>query len=309
MRRIRFEGNPIFIGGDGRSGTTLLSLVLNAHPDLAVGPELHFNGPDDLGPCVLECARLLAAGDERAFGKGLKAHPELKKGVQFAKRCHRFGIGFEELADLIDEAQRRTGTRLARFEHRCVLIDLIGQRRCEATGKQSWGIKTMREIAALKKYADLWPKARFIHIIRDGRDVAASQMTEHGTWGYDDVELAARTWSKLIRQVRKESGRAPVLEIRYEDLVRTAEATVRRTLEFLDVAWDDAVLRHSEAEQPLLENPYNHPSTAAVSQPINESAIGRYARDLTPDQIDAFNRIAGDELRAFEYAIDPVESR
>ena len=310
MARIRFEGAPIFIGGDGRSGTTLLSLVLNAHPMLAVGPELHFKGPENLGPYALRCAQLLADGDERAFGNGLKLHPDLKKGMQFVKRCHRYGIGFQELIGLIEEAIRLTGgSKLDRFEHRCVLIDLIGRRRCETTGRRHWGIKIMREIGDLAAYGNLWPDARFLHIIRDGRDVAASQMTEHGTWGYGDIAEAARSWTKLMQQVQRHVGRAPLLELRYEELVHDSEATVRRVLTFLDVPWDPAVLHHTEAAQPLFDNPYNHPSIEQVVRPINESAIGRYRRDLTPDQIECFNRIAKRELAAHGYETEPAPTR
>lgn len=297
------QSNPIFIGGDGRSGTTLLSLILNSHPDLTVGPELHFNGPENLGPCVLECAQLLADGDERVFGKGIKENPHLKKGVQFAKRCHRFGLSFELLSILINQSMEETNSRLAAFSDRCHLINSIGEARRLDTSGTRWGIKIMREIGAIKKYTKCWKNAQFIHIVRDGRDVAASQMKEHGGWGYADVKQAAKTWSTLLRRVKKELGVKSVIEIRYEDLVLQPRETTERLTEFLGCEWDSQMLNHSDMQHSLYENPYNHPSINSVVKPINDSAIGRHTQDLTPEQIGAFNKIASRELINFNYDV------
>ena len=303
-RSETFKSNPIFIGGDGRSGTTLLSVMLDSHPDLVVGPELHFNGPKNLGPEILECLELLINNDPRAFGKGLKENLQFKLGVQFAKRCHRFGIEFTELHALVRGAMRKTDSELSRFEHRCVLIDAIGERNRKRRKKRGWGIKVMREIRHIRAYADLWPQARFIHLIRDGRDVAASQLKEHGTWGYNQIQDAARGWVDLIKKTRANGGDFRVLETRYEDLVLRTEKTVRKILDFLGLPWSGQVLHHTDVDHSLFYNPYNHPSIDSVTQPVNDSAIGRHRRDLTQTQIASFNKIAGDYLREFEYPLD-----
>lgn len=297
-----FQGDPIFIGGDGRSGTTLLSVVLDSHPLLVVGPELHFGGPENLGPYVLECCELIVKGDPRVFGAGLKENPRLKLGVQFAKRCHRFGIPFEVVMDLVREQMARTRSDLRRFEDRCVLIDALGEWRRAQTGSSRWGIKIMREIGKIPQYASLWPRAQFVHIIRDGRDVAASQMAEHGTWGYGSIREAAKSWAGMIDAVRKHARKHPVHELRYEDLVGDPEPTLRRLVEFLGVPWDPALLRHQEVEHSLMENPYHHPSIKSVVKPINTSAVGRYLRDLSAEQIEQFERLAGGHLRDLGYA-------
>jgi hypothetical protein len=61
--REPLRSDPILIGGENRSGTTLASVVLDSHPDLVVGPELDFVEPENLGPYVLESCDLLLAGD------------------------------------------------------------------------------------------------------------------------------------------------------------------------------------------------------------------------------------------------------
>jgi hypothetical protein len=294
-------GAPIFIGGDGRSGTTLLSVVLDSHSDLVVGPELHFSGPKNLGPYVKKCAKLLACGDPSVFGKGLKENPDLKLGVQFAKRCHRFGIEFSELVKLIDEAVSETTGNLDGFDQRCVLINKIGELRRIRTQKARWGIKIMREIKTLHKYNKIWPGAQFIHIIRDGRDVAASQLIEHGTWGYADIEKAAKGWVNLIRTARKQASDHNYFEISYEDLVRDTEVTLVRLMEFLGLPLERAMLKHSVVDHTLFDNAYNHASISQVVKPINSSSVGRFREDLSVEQQEIFWDIAGSMLDELGY--------
>ncbi|MGY4601288.1 hypothetical protein ACVWXL_009034 [Bradyrhizobium sp. GM22.5] len=63
-----FSTSPVLLGGDNRSGTTLLSVVLDSHRDLVVGPEIDFLEPPNLGPHVLDATDLLAANDPRVTG-------------------------------------------------------------------------------------------------------------------------------------------------------------------------------------------------------------------------------------------------
>lgn len=58
-----FSTSPVLLGGENRSGTTLLSVVLDSHADLVVGPEIDFLEPPDLGPHILGATDLLAAND------------------------------------------------------------------------------------------------------------------------------------------------------------------------------------------------------------------------------------------------------
>lgn len=306
MSREKVDGHalgPIFIGGDGRSGTTLVSVVLNAHPDLAVGPELHFRGPRDLGPYVVRCLELLLVDDPRTRGKGLKENPELRAGVQFAKRCARFGLSFEQQLKAVRGVMEEQGDEIASFESRARLISLLGETAADRKGASQWGIKIMRDIGAAKKYAKEWPSGRFLHVVRDGRDVAASQMREHGTWGYSDIEEAAKAWVKLLDTVDAQSRRVPIHQFSYESLVDQPGLTLEGICEFLEIGWSELMLRHVEVEQPLFDEPYGHPSATAAAQPINPSSIGRFRRDLSAEEIRTFEGIAGQKLIDLDYEL------
>jgi hypothetical protein len=286
-----FQSAPIFVGGDGRSGTTLLSLILDSNSELVVGPELHFRGPANLGASCVEACDLLINSDPRARNPELRNFPQIRGPVQFVRRCHRFGVSFDDLKRIINEQRACRGNELESFVDRCHLIEAIGQLKIAQTDKRRWGIKIMRDIGRPDRYAALWPNAQFIHIIRDGRDVAASQMREHGTWGYSDIEVAARAWVRLIENARSHSRGLSYMEIRYEDLVSDLERSVRAICEFAGVEFEPVMLDHSSAHHSLFENPYNHPSYKQAAQPVNSSAVGRYREDLSPEDIATFNEI------------------
>ena len=78
------------------------------------------------------------------------------------------------------------------------LIEKFGMILANRDSKKRWGMKIMREIRNPKRYAEVWNAAQFIHIIRDGRDVASSQLMGHGSWGYGDVEEAAKIGAILL---------------------------------------------------------------------------------------------------------------
>ena len=108
--RDPLPSDPVLIGGDNRSGTTLTSVVLDSHSTLVVGPELDFTEPRDLGPYVVAAGELLIADDPRVQGEGVEtADPDWYFGVQFVKQCHRFGVSFPDLRNIVTEVMAQHG--------------------------------------------------------------------------------------------------------------------------------------------------------------------------------------------------------
>lgn len=294
---------PVFVGGDDRSGTTLLTLVLDSHPDLTVGPELEFVEPPSLGHYVVECCELLERGDRRVEWNGVEtSDPSYRLGVQFVLQCHRFGVPPRQVRALAEQAMREVGGDLVTLEQRSALIDRIGDLRRADSRKRRWGIKILRHIARADDFARLWPGARFVHIVRDGRDVAASHLRGARGWGYRDATEAAAGWLGLVT--------APALchpsvsQLRYEDLVAAPRPTLKDLVSWLGLRWDEAVLAHHNAPHALLDNPHEHPSAADAAQPIHTRAVRRYRRDLTRSEIAAFEAIAGPALERLGYTCE-----
>src|SRR5687767_7251824 len=139
-----------FVVGVSRSGTTLLRLMLDAHPQLTIPPETHF---------VPELIR--AAGRRRASAEGLA------EIIVSQRQWGDFGV---------DEAELRLRLEaLDRVEPAGALRAFYGL-YAEKQGKPRWGDKTPIYVEHMRGIAKALPEARFVHLIRDGRDVALSRI-------------------------------------------------------------------------------------------------------------------------------------
>ena len=301
MQLPPFASDPVFIGGDNRSGTTLVAIILDSHPELVVGPELDFREPDNLGPELLRCIELLLSEDPRVTGPGVQAAPDFAMGVQLIKQCHRFGVAFHDLEELVRAAMKTCASDLISFDDRVVLIDAVGELRRARAGASRWGLKIQRDLLAHADYARLWPRARFVHVVRDGRDVAASHLRSERHLYYSSIHHAAHGWAELMEGTRDLVEHGRVIEFHYEALVREPEVTLRRLLEGLELDWHPSVLDHTKASHDLLAHPYQHPSATAVSRPINSMAIGRHRSDLSAHELATFEAVAGDWLERMGY--------
>ncbi len=215
-----------FIVGVPRSGTTLLRLMLDAHPELAIGPETHFL-PDLL-------ARLAAAPHARQA---------LVEAIAGSERWPEFGLSAAELAAAV-----RGATPFSPAEGVRAFYRLYAAR----FGKSRWGDKTPGYLLHMEAIQDLLPEARFVHLVRDGRDVALSIRP---LWfGPDTLEEAALWWQERIVLARRQAGALRhYLEVRYEDLVTETAAVLRRICDFVELDWSAELLRHAARAQQRLD--------------------------------------------------------
>src|SRR4029079_1886290 len=138
------------------------------------------------------------------------------------------------------------------------------------------------------------PTARFIHLIRDGRDVAA--WLRKLWWGPgDDIEAQAVDWLWRIREARQQAQVCPhYLEIRYEDLVRNPRASLEKVCGFLDLPYTDAMLDYHRRAGERLDELSARPARdggvevtveqlreihARTRLPVNDERVGRWRQD------------------------------
>jgi len=162
------------------------------------------------------------------------------------------------------------------------------------------------------------PEARFVHVIRVGRDVAlsrAKRATEPAT-----PERAAATWTKRIGKAREAAERLDhYLEVRYEDLVTNTEATLRRVCELIELPFDEAMLRyHERASERLEEISRDLPARgekaaragaerasahALAKQPPDAGRIAAWRRQMPDADRAAYEAVAGDLLAELGYEV------
>lgn len=178
------------------------------------------------------------------------------------------------------------------------------------SGKRVVAEKTPGNALYFGELARLFPDARFIQIIRDGRDAVASLLTmdwrDHRTGARLDMTTgaaaAARAWVDHVRSARLAAASGRYLELRYEALVDAPETTMRAALSFLGLPWSDEVLAF--ADNPSLRAGRNESSAAQVMRGLNRSGLARWPHDLAPEDKAAVKAVAGPLLIELGYADD-----
>jgi hypothetical protein len=172
----------------------------------------------------------------------------------------------------------------------------------ERKSKVRWADKTPSNIFKIDFINKAFPDMQFIHMIRDGRDVAASILTM--PWG-TDVGVTAANWAKCIK-IGREFGAAHnnYLEVKYEDLIISFESTLKDVFQFLGEPWSENVLRYHLHEHDLGIKYANEDSASQVTKEIYSHKIGRWKKDLTREQINEFMAVAEGALLDAGYEID-----
>jgi Sulfotransferase family len=261
-----------FIVGTGRCGTTLLRMMLDAHPDLAIPPETHFI------PALA-----------RAFQDPSKQLDDFLELVVSFHTWQDFGIDVGALREALSSPGPFSLTHALRTFYRLY---------AEKFGKPRWGDKTPMYFADMSLVQRLIPEARFIHLIRDGRDVALS--IKDLWFGPNSIHEVAGWWVSRINQARNQVDALPwYIEVRYEDLVRDTEDVLRRICAFIDVPWNPIVLDyHERAAERLAELRRDAPTHDRSGILRAEDRVGIFSLVLKPPQADRLERWRTEMTRA-----------
>jgi Sulfotransferase family len=278
--------NPyLFIVGCPRSGTTLLRRLVDTHPLVAVIDEV----------------RWIASFFERREGltpEGLVT-PELVDRLLAYDRFANLEISREQLRRSIDTADPVSYPTFVTG-----IFDLYGL----AQGKSLVGDKTPRYVRRIATLHALWPHARFVHIIRDGRDVCMSILNwkkaeralgRFSTWEEDPITTAAVWWEWHVRLGREDGGSlAPQLyhEVRYETLVSEPAKECETLCDFLDLPYDDAMLKFHEGRAKM--KPGRDAKRAWL--PIT-SGLRVWSEQMPAEDLERFEAAAGDLLEELGY--------
>lgn len=280
---------PVIVGVP-RSGTTLLRFMLDAHPQLAVPPETGF---------LLDNSLRQGSATPRELALRLTQLPEAAPAWQ------DFNLDDAHFLDAAGCMPADAGlAEVLRLFYR-----LYAARR----GKPRFGDKTPAYLQCMGRVAEHLPEARFIHIIRDGRDVALSWQQ---TWFAPDsnpVGLVER-WARMIGEAREQSYTLPYLELRYDQLLQAPEAQLRRICEFIELDFDPAMLnyhlgtparlaehqaRFQRDGQLLVSREQRLNQQWRTTRPPDVSRLGVWRDELSAELQAACNKAGGELLREF----------
>jgi hypothetical protein len=277
--------NPyVFVVGCPRSGTTLLRRMLDAHPLLAMTEETHWI------PRLAQPGGVV--GEDRvmtsAVVTALLDYPRFATMQINGQELWTIGARSTDYSDFVT-----------------ALFDLYGAKR----GKKLVGDKTPGYVRAIPLLHELWPWARIVHLIRDGRDVALSALgwerkaeqfrRRFESWQQEPVATAAAWWRWHVLIGREAGGRLPpelYYELRYEQLVADPETESRRLCDFLGLPYDGAILRFHEGRTR------HDPSLSPKHQWLPPTpGLRDWRTQMDPRDVERFEAVAGSLLDELGY--------
>jgi hypothetical protein len=269
---------PFFIVGSGRSGSTLLRMMLTSHSRLLIPPETWF-----LLPLVdrLPIDRALTSQEvEQAIAlmTGHYRWPDMKIGAEeFRARAHE--LGASTIRDL---------------------VQIVYGIHLDGSGKKRWGDKTPPYVRIIPQLASIFPGARFLCLVRDGRDVTKSfqSLTVYGdTIHQNTVEwVISNQWQRKWAATHQEA----MLQVKYEDLVVDPESALRKICRFIGEEFEPGMLSWQQSVEELVPTRELHVHQK-LKRTSNLQDIERWKREMTNREIFVAEAFIGGDLRRLGY--------
>lgn len=291
---------PIYISGVYRSGTTLLSRILDNHPQLSVTYDnVHF-----MRFCFGQFDPINLRDNYLAVLNNIKERVDFRMKTDF------------DLGPIIEYLDGLEVVEYADVYH-AVMSNLIA----DSPGNQ-WGEKTMIRWTYVPDFLGMFPQGKVIHILRDTRDVVASykRVTNEPGLRYLDAIFATKhsmDWARL------EGARLPeqnFLVVRYEDLVADPQYEVRRMCKMLEVGFDERMLDHTRftdrSGQAWQGNSaYAEPGAVTTTADglqhsvngIKGDSVGRFRGKLADWEIYLAELVARDPLTHYGYELTGID--
>ncbi len=263
--------NPIFIIGAPRSGTSLLRVMLNRHPAIALCDETYF---------------FYYVYDRRGAFGDVAVDPNrryLIKRYLATGRIRRLGL---DTAELSQKLMSEGGTYADLFAS---LLRFYAA----AKGKVRFGEKTPQHAFFAEDLCALYPDCKILHITRDPRDVVVSLMQM--PWGSRSARVNARTWLACQKAALKVAHRENYLSVCYERLVDDAESELRRICAFIGEEYTPAMV---ETRQPAAMDKWWFQRAQGA---IERDRVAQWRGRLTTEQVQVIESVVGKHLEECGY--------
>lgn len=277
---------PIFVVGCPRSGTTMLSLMIHAHPRMAMPPESRF---------LLRSWR-----NRKKFGD--LSSPEQRMAL--AKACVRTG---SKVRDLGLDPQEVLEAILAAPPTYGSAYGTIFKMFADKHGKARWGDKRPAYYQEVDLLLRLFPDAQIVHIVRDGRANVAS-LKKMPWWPYDSIGSMA-AWSQAEYCSRRNAKRLPAdvfHVVRYESLVANPEPVLRDLCRFLEEDFHPSMLEPSEVRDIVPEKKVWHGN---LKQSVNTDRVESWRKGLEPWELGLMETVLRRKLKRWDYPLSGAGDR
>lgn len=263
---------PIFIVGCPRSGTTLLTVLLDRHDQIAMPPETHFF--------------LHLPWNWRS---AKYTHEELVD--YFVDQTHMWDMKLDR--DAVLDRFRADEPTFPNFFRRA--LEEFGGR----SGKVQPGEKSPVHLSYIPRIVEMYPEAKILWLVRDGRDSVMAILRAPDF--PKNVRRSSHLWRRTILEGLRHERDWPrnVLRVHFEELLRNPKAEMERVSRFLGVEFQERQLDSGVQSGVVMTKELNYKGRALGQ--LDLSKIGEYRRQATPDQLRVMDAIMSRALRTMGY--------
>lgn len=289
----------LFIIGNPRSGTSLARLMLTNHPAICVPPECGFIQwwKDKYSDWTVA---------DSLDGKRVR---EFVADLETSRKIETWSMCFDSLSDKLFERKPASYPALCRE---------VIRHYAEENGRRVLylGDKNNYYVEYLKLIVGLFPEAKYLCIVRDGRDVACSYrgletiktQSRYRPTLPTGIEKIARHWTsnnlKIVRHLLDPEW-VDSKVVRFRELVTNSREVLEDVCEWLGLEYDRAMLSYAESDFGTHDEPEEFLAWKEKTiQAPDPSVVGKYVRQLGPDEIRRFEEIAEPVLRRFGYDLN-----
>lgn len=282
--------SPIFIVGEGRSGTTALRKMLGEHPSIWAVPKESYIFVDkwpQANPCYKftkldDLVLALAIGMNRV-GQSLN-----KKGAAQYTRDVLAGGELESHIQKFIEDFKSSEEYSVMARNEAIQSSEVFDAICNFMVKQKSATrfveKTPYHLYCIEAIRTYYPKAKIIAIYRDPRAVVLSWIKRKSS--FKTLLGAAKSWARAVKQMLKYKDDPDYKIIRYEDLITEPETTLRDLMKFLDEEFSPDLLKEQKVNSSFEQ--------VRGQTGMQSSSLDRWRQELTPLQIALIDKVCGE---------------
>jgi hypothetical protein len=287
------HNDPVYIIGNPRSGTSLFRLMLTCHPEVMIPPECHF---------------FLWLEEKFQSLPFPEATERFIDELVETRKFETWRIKKESLQELFREYAPQSFRDVVALVY-CSYGILKGRSEF-----RYWGDKNKLWKDKIHKVVNYFPNAKFVHIVRDGRDVASSfkelsasamHALKYGPRMPDQIDDIAEHWAKNITFIQGFLAmlkQDQSLTVRYEDVILSPKRTLTAVTGFLQLEFSKSMLDYAQRNRDeSLEPEETMQWKLKLNEKLEKTNIGKYHSSLTEQEIAIFEMRCGELLKHYGY--------